>query len=56
MLSWIAAGKSAWEIGEILNISKRTVEEHSQQTVRKLGASNRAHAVALAIVSHEIEP
>lgn len=49
VLTWVARGKSAWEIGEILNITKRTVDEHAQTAVRKIGAVNRAHAVALAV-------
>ncbi|MCK9919477.1 helix-turn-helix transcriptional regulator [Microbacteriaceae bacterium K1510] len=49
VLTWVARGKSAWEIGEILNIAKRTVDEHVQTAVRKMGAVNRTHAVALAI-------
>jgi len=49
VLAWVAQGKSAWEIGEILNITKRTVDEHAQAAVRKLGAVNRTHAVAIAL-------
>ena len=49
VLRWVANGKSAWEIGEILHITKRTVDEHVQTGVRKLDALNRTHAVALAI-------
>lgn len=49
VLTWVARGKSAWEIGEILLITKRTVDEHVQTAMRKLGAANRTHAVALAI-------
>lgn len=49
VLRWVANGKSAWEVGEILHITKRTVDEHVQTGVRKLGAFNRTHAVALAI-------
>jgi hypothetical protein len=30
VLHWIASGKSAWEIGEILHISKRTVDAFRQ--------------------------
>ncbi len=48
-MSWVARGKSAWEIGEILQIAKRTVDEHAQTAVRKIGAVNRTHAVALAV-------
>jgi LuxR family transcriptional regulator, quorum-sensing system regulator BjaR1 len=49
VLAWVASGKSAWEIGEILNIAKRTVDEHAQTAFRKLGAVNRTHAVAIAL-------
>jgi LuxR family quorum sensing-dependent transcriptional regulator len=49
VLVWVARGKSAWEIGEILRITKRTVDEHVRTAVRKIGASNRTHAVALAL-------
>jgi LuxR family quorum sensing-dependent transcriptional regulator len=55
VLSWIASGKSSWEIGEILNISKRTVDEHCTNATRKLNAMNRPHAVALAIRHRLIE-
>ena len=49
VLRWVANGKSAWEIGEILDITKRTVDEHVHAAVRKLGAANRTHAVAIAL-------
>lgn len=49
VLTWIAQGKTAWEVGEILHIAKRTVDEHVQTAARKLGARNRTHAVALAL-------
>jgi LuxR family quorum sensing-dependent transcriptional regulator len=49
VLSWAAAGKSAWKIGEILNVAKRTVDEHAQTATRKLGAVTRTQAIALAI-------
>jgi LuxR family quorum sensing-dependent transcriptional regulator len=49
VLTWVARGKSAWEIGEILDIAKRTVDEHAQTAVRKIGAVNRTHAVAIAV-------
>jgi LuxR family quorum sensing-dependent transcriptional regulator len=54
VLTWIASGKSAWEVGEILRISRRTVEEHAQHVLGKLGAANRTHAVATAIRDHLI--
>jgi LuxR family transcriptional regulator, quorum-sensing system regulator BjaR1 len=49
VLWWAAEGKSAWEIGEILYITKRTVDAHTQHAARKLGASNKTHAVAIAL-------
>jgi LuxR family quorum sensing-dependent transcriptional regulator len=55
VLAWVAQGKSAWEIGEILDITKRTVDEHAQTAVRKLGAVNRTHAVAIAVRERIIE-
>jgi LuxR family quorum sensing-dependent transcriptional regulator len=55
VLIWVARGKSAWQIGEILRITKRTVDEHVRTAVRKIGASNRTHAVALALRDHLIK-
>ena len=49
VLTWVAAGKTAWEIGEILHIAKRTVDEHVHSVRRKLDAGTRAHAVAIAV-------
>jgi DNA-binding CsgD family transcriptional regulator len=49
VLWWVAQGKPAREVGEILRITKRTVDEHTQKAVRKLGALNRTQAVAIAL-------
>jgi DNA-binding CsgD family transcriptional regulator len=49
VLWWAAQGKSAWEIGGILHISKRTVDGHTHNAMRKLGAANRTQAVAIAL-------
>jgi transcriptional regulator EpsA len=51
ILWWMRAGKSNQEIGELLGISMLTVKNHVQRILRKLGASNRAQAVALAMSS-----
>jgi LuxR family quorum sensing-dependent transcriptional regulator len=56
VLKWTAHGKSAWEVGEILHIAQRTVEEHMATAGRKLGAANKTHAVAIAIRRKLIEP
>jgi LuxR family transcriptional regulator, quorum-sensing system regulator BjaR1 len=55
VLTWIAAGKSAWELGEILGVAERTVNEHSQMACRKLRAVNRTQAVAIALERRLIE-
>jgi LuxR family quorum sensing-dependent transcriptional regulator len=55
VLTWLATGKSSWEIGEILGIAKRTVDEHCQTLERKLSAGNRPHAVAIALRNRLIE-
>ena len=55
VLTWVARGKSAWEIGEILDIAKRTVDEHAATAAQKLGAASRAQAVALAVRDHLID-
>lgn len=49
ILSWVREGKSNQEIGEQLGISALTVKNHVQKILRKLGAANRAQAVAKAM-------
>jgi len=49
ILAWVREGKSNLQIGEGLGISPLTVKNHLQKILRKLGASNRAQAVALAM-------
>lgn len=48
-LKWAAEGKSEWEIGTILSISEHTADKHLANAHRKLGAANRAQAIANAI-------
>jgi len=48
-LQWAAAGKSEWEISQILGISEHTSEKHLLNAKFKLGAVNRVQAVAEAI-------
>jgi transcriptional regulator EpsA len=49
ILYWVREGKSNQEIGDQLGISVLTVKNHVQKILRKLGASNRAQAVARAM-------
>lgn len=48
-LALIAQGLTAAAIAEVLSISETTVRYHVDQARRKLSATTRAHAVALAI-------
>jgi transcriptional regulator EpsA len=52
ILFWVREGKSNQQIGEQLGISALTVKNHVQKILRKMGASNRAQAVSLAITAH----
>ena len=45
-LAWVAEGKSDWEISVIFGLSETTVRFHVDNARRKLGAVNRAQAVA----------
>src|SRR5262245_30872081 len=46
VMCWVSEGKTAWEIGCILKLSTRTVEWHLSHAYQKLGAMNRAQAIA----------
>lgn len=49
VLCWVREGMSNQEIGVQLRISPLTVKNHVQKILRKLGATNRAQAVARAM-------
>lgn len=48
VLAWILEGKTAWEIGQILGLSSRTVDGHLRQVYLKLGVRSRLQAVLRA--------
>ena len=48
VLRWTAEGKTAYEIGQILEVSERTVNFHINNVVTKLGASNKTQAAVKA--------
>ncbi|WP_334396035.1 helix-turn-helix transcriptional regulator [Bradyrhizobium sp. AZCC 2289] len=50
-LEWAARGKSAWEIGRILGISRRTAAFHLDNAKAKLGVHSICQAVARLIAS-----
>lgn len=48
-LSYAAMGNTSKEIGLELNISEHTVNFHVKNSIRKLHAKNKTHAVAIAV-------
>jgi LuxR family transcriptional activator of conjugal transfer of Ti plasmids len=54
-LEWAAQGKSAWEIGTILGISRHTVATYLENTKTKLGVRTIVQAVARVTASKSIE-
>jgi DNA-binding CsgD family transcriptional regulator len=53
-LKWVAMGKSDWEIGEILGISKNTVHFHVENAKDKFDTFSRVQAVTEALLSNNI--
>jgi DNA-binding NarL/FixJ family response regulator len=49
VLSGMCEGQSNAEIGRALFLSEDTVKTHARRLFRKLGAADRAHAVAIAL-------
>jgi DNA-binding CsgD family transcriptional regulator len=49
VLTLIATGADFGEIADELSIARTTVKTHAQNALRKLGARNRPHAIALAM-------
>lgn len=54
VLTWVALGKTDWEIGEILKISKETSYAHVRNCCRKLDAVTRTQAVVRAMLLRQI--
>lgn len=55
-LRWAAAGKSSMDIGAIVGLSPRTVDDHLAAACRRLGVRTRVQAVVLALQSQLIPP
>jgi DNA-binding CsgD family transcriptional regulator len=53
-LSWVAKGKTNWDISQILMITERTVQYHIENAREKLGADTRLQAVVAATRMLEI--
>jgi LuxR family quorum sensing-dependent transcriptional regulator len=56
VLTWAAAGKSAWETSVLLGISEATVITHLEHIRRKLNVANTTHAVVVALQIGELQP
>lgn len=54
VLTWAAAGKSAWETSLILSISSRTVHKHLQAAREKFGVSTTIQAAVEGMRRREI--
>ena len=48
-LAWCAAGKTAWETGQILKLSEWTIVYHLEKAKRKFGLTRKQQVVARAI-------
>ncbi len=53
-LEWAARGKSAWEIGRLLNISRRTAAFHLDNAKTKFGVRTICQAVAKLVAAKSI--
>lgn len=49
VLNWLKEGKTSWEISMILKRSERVIRFHIDNILKKLNATNRTHAVAIAM-------
>jgi PAS domain S-box-containing protein len=54
VLGMVAMGRGSLEIAAELGVSASTVETHVRHCLEKLGARNRAHAIALGLQTGEI--
>jgi DNA-binding NarL/FixJ family response regulator len=55
-LTWVARGKTSAEIAQILGLTKRTVDFHTDNARTKLGAATRTEAAIKAASGRLIEP
>jgi DNA-binding NarL/FixJ family response regulator len=56
VLTWVARGKTSAEIAQILGLTKRTVDFHTDNARSKLGAATRTEAAIKAATGRLIEP
>jgi DNA-binding NarL/FixJ family response regulator len=56
VLTWVARGKTSAEIAQIVGLTKRTVDFHTDNARGKLGAATRTEAAIKAATGRLIEP
>jgi DNA-binding CsgD family transcriptional regulator len=56
VLTWVARGKTAWEIATILHLSRRTVEWYITQARIRLNAATITQAIVEAMKKGDITP
>ena len=56
ILQWVQEGKTAWEIGQILGLSGRSVDSHLRRIYAKLDVRSRMQAVLRAQRLGVLEP
>lgn len=56
VLERLAEGHATEEVAELLHVSPHTVRSRVKTVLRKLGARNREHAVAIALTEGAIKP
>ena len=56
VLLWAASGKSAWEIGVILNVSEAAIRKHEKSVRRKFGVVTTVQAIIEATRQRLIHP
>lgn len=56
VLERLAEGRATEEIAALLHVSPHTVRSRVKTLLRKLGARNREHAVAIALTEGVIHP
>jgi DNA-binding response OmpR family regulator len=56
VLTWVARGKTSVEIGQIIGLTKRTIDFHIDNARAKLSATTRTEAVIKATTGRLIEP
>ena len=56
VLERLAEGRATEEVAALLHVSPHTVRSRVKTLLRKLGARNREHAVAIALTEGVIHP